>query len=474
LKKLFLITTLLLALLPHGSVAAQEVDLAPSELKTSPVLITGYQVYDGGFDFIQIYNTSSEMISLKNWTIAWEIKSPDNEITAVKVPLQSWLPRQEYAIIAEQSAVDDADLEYQPTLNNGEVVSLKIIPPPDLHATYATKDNLFGAGRYAMEATSAGNFTSSRPFKLVDNYPLYGGGLYAPPKTNSLQIVEILANSRHCSPQESDSDLTCYDYIKIFNPTNEPVVLDFYKLRTGWGNDNPGVNNTFTLSGTVQPGGYLTVVTRDDGKPFDITASGGYIWLEDIYGLVKYGNTVYKYPDLGGETYRGFSWAMNNSGEWQWAIPAPNQANDFSRRPKIKTTSKSLVPCKVGQERNPVTNRCRNSATAASALKPCRADQVRNPATNRCRSVTSAASLKPCTSGQERNPETNRCRKVAAASTSLPAIQDVQSTPDGRNYRWWIVGSIAGAIVTFAAWEWRRDIASWISRFKKSNGSPPT
>lgn len=471
-KKLFLITALVLALWPQVKIAAQEVETAPAELKSSPVLITGYQSYGSGFDFVQIHNTSSEMVSLKDWTISWQLGDASGNTTAVNVPLHSWLPGHDYAVIAEQGAIEDPDLEYQASTNDGEITSLKLIPPPELYAEYVTKDNLFDAGRYSMEPTSAGNFTASRPFKLVDDYPFYGGGLYTPPKASSLQIVEILANSRRCSPQDSSSDQTCYDYIKIFNPTDKPIALDFFRLRSGWGNDKPGINNTFNLSGTLQAGRYITVGARDDGQPFDVTANGGYVWIEDIYGITNYKNTVYKYPDLGGETYRGFSWALDNYGHWRWAVPAPDRANNFSQQPKAKTSSNTLVPCKPGQERNRATNRCRSTATSTSTLKPCRPNQERNPATNRCRGATSTSSLKPCAVGQERNPETNRCRKVASASTSLPSIADVESKPDGRNYRWWIVGALAGGAVAFGVWEWRRDIISWIRRVKKPNSGP--
>lgn len=475
LKKLVLVVAFLSLFWPGSTVFAEEVQPAPVELKDSPILITGYQAYTGGFDFIQIYNNSSQMINLEGWRLEWKIINPAGSSSTIKIALQNWLPGNEFAIIAEDGAIDGADLEYQPNPAAGDVTELKIVPPPGGFAAYTTKGNLFSAGRYAMEPTSAGNFSTARPFVLAGaDSPLYGGGLYSPPPKTNLKIVEILANSRRCSPQDANTDLTCHNYIKLFNPTNKPIALDFYRLRAGWGNDNPGINNTFSLGGTLAPGQYLTVVARDDGKPLDLTASGGYVWLEDSYGISKYENTAYRYPDLGGENYRGFSWAMDDSGKWHWAVPAPSGANDFSQRPKIKTTTSTLVPCKPGQQRNPATNRCRSTVSATSTLKPCQPGQTRNPATNRCRGATSTSALKPCMVGQERNPETNRCRKVAAASTSLPSIQDIESAPDGRNYRWWIVGLVAAGAIGFATWEWRRDIASWLSRFKKPSGSPPT
>lgn len=473
-KRLILLLTLLI-LLPTASVSAQDIEQASTELKTSPVLITGYQADSSGFEFVQIYNNSSQIISLDGWQLAWTLTDENDNITNVKIPLQNWLPGEQYAIVAEHGMIDGADIKF--TLNNpnnGVVGELKIIPPADKYAAYTVKGNLFDPGRYTMEPTTAGNFTISRPFvQATEDAILYGNGLYTPPKNTGLKIVEILGNPRHCSPEDASYDLTCNDYVKLQNPTNKPIVLDFYRLRLGWGNDNASLTNSIALSETLEPGGYYTVALRDDEQPLSITASGGYVWLEDFYGITKYLSTTYKYPDLGGEAYRGFSWAIGNSEQWLWGVPSPGAANNFSRQPEIKQTSSELKPCAPRQERNPTTNRCRSMAASTSTLKPCKVGQERNPVTNRCRNLEAASSLKPCQPGQERNPETNRCRKVAGASTDLPEVQDIQSTPDNRNYRWWIVGSVAAGAATFGAWEWRRDIAAWIARLK-TRGSPPS
>lgn len=473
LKKLFL-TTLILAILPYGNAAALQAEPKPTQLETSPLIITGYQTYSGGVSFAQIYNNSSQLINLDNWFVQWKLESGSNT-TNVKIGLKHWLPAGQYIIVAEDDSVAGADLEFSPN-HQGNVKELKLVPPDQTYAEYITKGDMFTPfGRYEMEPTTAGNFTISRPFKLAEaSSPLYGGGLYKVPDAPGLKIVEILATPRNCSPQDASSDPTCGDYIKLYNPTTVPIALDHYRLRLGWGNDSPGISNTFSLTGELKPGGYQTISQRDDSEPLNINASGGYVWLEDIYGIKKYGETAYQYPDLGGEDHRGFSWAANpETNAWQRAVPSPDLANNFTIIPMLSTeNSSNLKPCAPGQERNSETNRCRNIASAASSLQPCKVGQERNPETNRCRSTaTTATTLKPCGVGEERNPDTNRCRKVAAASTELPNVQDIQSTPDGRNYRWWVVGAVGAGAIAFGVWEWRRDIASWMSRLKRP-GSP--
>lgn len=54
-----------------------------------------------------------------------------------------------------------------------------------------------------------------------------------------------------------------------------------------------------------------------------------------------------------------------------------------------KTRKRELKPCKEGQARNPVTNRCRKitarkEKTPRVEAKPCPDGKIRNPATNRC------------------------------------------------------------------------------------------
>lgn len=66
------------------------------------------------------------------------------------------------------------------------------------------------------------------------------------------------------------------------------------------------------------------------------------------------------------------------------------------RAPRKK---RELKPCKPGQERNPLTNRCRK-------IKPEGVAKEKAPRKKR--------ELKPCPPGSERNPATNRCRKIRA------------------------------------------------------------
>lgn len=303
------------------------------------------------------------------------------------------------------------------------------------------------------------------------NAVLYSDPLYTPPAdTGGLQIVEILPNARDCSPLETD--LTCSDYVKLYNPTAQPIDLAQYRLRIGYKGQSASVSNTFTWGQTLDPAtdelllppySYFTLTARNDGTPLSITDTGEYIWLEDAYGVQVY-DPVVQYPDASSTTKVGWVWAFDGTG-WRWSsAPQPAGANYFppdAPASVISPVIPALSSCAPGQERNPATNRCRSIVATSIATQPCGAGQERNPATNRCRSVLGAsttAALKPCPAGQTRNPSTNRCRKDAAASVA--AVQDVATAATSTGVQWPMVIAvlIAAGALGYAIFEWHQDM----------------
>src|SRR5690606_36338964 len=127
-------------------------------------------------------------------------------------------------------------------------------------------------------------------------------------------------------------------------------------------------------------------------------ANDGTVWLEDVYGFEAYNLGVPPYigSDLAAQS--GRSWAYNAStGTWQWATPAPFEAQN------------NFTPVEAGK----------GSAKQERELVPCRSDQYRSEETNRCRNITSSNTLKPCKEGQYRSEETNRCRSIAVTAAGV-------------------------------------------------------
>ena len=292
--------------------------------------------------------------------------------------------------------------------------------------------------------------------------------LYAPPADASgIQILEILPNARSCSPLETDP--TCGDYVKLYNPTDLPVDLAQYRLRIGTKGQSESITNTLTWNRNVDPTNdelvlpshqYFMLTSRNDGQALSITDGGSYIWLEDAYGTTIY-QPIVQYLDASSTTKVGQAWAYDGT-NWLWTTaPQPGLANYFppvvlSDSVSVNTVS-TLAPCGNNQYRNPDTNRCNTITAAVATLTPCGLGEERNPDTNRCRSVVTASTQPaPCPSGSERNPDTNRCRKVAVASTAN-AIEDV-TAPSVDNNGWFVATLVTGLALAYAIYEWRQDI----------------
>jgi hypothetical protein len=304
-----------------------------------------------------------------------------------------------------------------------------------------------------------------------------------------LQVSEILANPRDCSP--IDAALDCDDYVKLYNPTTQPIDLSMFRLRSGYQGQSSTSSNTFLLDGVLLPSHYQVVVNTADNRPISLTNTGGYVWLEDTYGVKLYSPTVQAYADASSDSRKGQAWAYDAAdGSWKWAsLPTP--ADTPSVFPTVVTAETatetmytpcqpnqyrspetnrcrlipipeiaSLAACSPGQYRSPLTNRCRNAETAAS-LMPCAEGEERNPATNRCRRIGNTEStLVPCQPNQERNPETNRCRSKTAAADSAAVPFPVEMTPQtGTSFvGWWVLGGISAVAASYGIFEWRQEL----------------
>lgn len=440
----------------------------------SPIIITGYSTQGSTLRYVQAFNGSSDVIDVTGWKIRYSLAGAPDPIEVAT--LSGLLKPGGYLVIADTSDIGNADFGYSltmPQAETREVSSIEIIPNISYlpHSTSVKTDLKHGHWRRNISA-STGNYVSTfTAFTPDAQFMLYGSGLYDYPETTGLQIMEILANPRNCSPIEAAGD--CGDYIKLYNATSATIDLSAFRLRSGYKGQSVTSSNTFSLSGTIAPGQYLTVASGGDGHLITLANSGGFVWLEDKYGLMIYESTLLGYPDGASDAKKGQAWAYDMSdGVWKWTIqPTPyGGASVFppppAPKPKVTATS-APVPCKAGQYRSEETNRCRNIASDATALAPCDEDEERNPETNRCRKLATLASqqLAPCKEGQERNPETNRCRNVAA-STPAPAAFGVETVGEASKafVGWWALGGLGILALGYGVWEWRQEMMGVIQK----------
>jgi hypothetical protein len=478
-----------------GSAQSVTAPSPASSSASSPVIITAYKLSANDIPFVQLYNNSDTVAPLAGMSV--EVVDPSAP-TAAPLPvveLDGWLAPRSF-LVAANSTVSGADVAYSLPVETMQALQLQVAKTLQLRV--GTQGSYGGVAAQGIEwmtrkptVTGGSNYsTTAITFEENKTSVLYGMGLYYPASnTAGLVIVEILANARSCSPFDAAPD--CGDYIKLHNPTNQPIDLGDYRIRSSSSSSASNTSNTFYLDGLLLPGAFALVQHEADGDLLALTNTGGYVWLEDRYGVAQYEPPI-EYVDASVESKKGHSWAVDDTGAWRWMMPAPAGANYWPPPVEVVVAPVATVSgdCGPGRERNPDTNRCRNSMLAVSSLTPCKSGQERNAETNRCRSVLGAATtLTSCKSGESRNPETNRCRKDSATSSSLtPCKPGQERNPDTNRCRnvqsavntasitdvktaqlkdtkaWWLAGAIILAALTYAIYEWRQDI--WL-RFQK-------
>lgn len=439
--------------------SARAIVPVPTEtpVPVSPLLITAYSVSATGLDFVQLYNTSDELISLDGMQLNYVRKADLTNGTALT--LGGLMKPGSHILLASADSplAPYAAMTFLPI--GVQLKSIQITSP-----TFAplglTKDLSTTTGViYARTLIATGYSTASTAMDtaLATDRKLYADSLYVVPDEPLVSIVEIYPHASDCAPNDTSS--LCGDYIKLYNPTDDPVDPSSYRLRSD--SSTSENSNAFQLDayGMIAPHGYLAVSLRDDGGKMSLTDSGGYVWLEDAAGVKLYDDTIVNYPSAGSDSKVGYAWALADDATWQWtSAPNPIGANTFpppapvveaastlaecpegkyrspetNRCRSVEEAVNDLAQCDEGQERNPLTNRCRSIVTASASLTPCDAGQERNPATNRCHAVeAAAATVTACATGQERNPETNRCRKIVSATTppaEAPVAQKASSS----------------------------------------------
>ena len=406
-----------------GAMPASALDTAPTQpvLPASPLMITAYQASVDGLDLVQVYNDSDELLRLDGMTL-WYSQADGASVGAVA--LSGYMRPYAHAVIAAVDVLvssEGIEFRFVPTGATPKAVWVSVdgYAPVTIPSDVKADGKVYKRGRTTTGYSTAASALNSALVGAV----LESDILYLPPGPPRLEIIEVLTRARDCSP--FDQDVRCGDYIKLrVLPGYVEGDEVGYRLRTG---GESSVSNTFSLLNSSRHGEYILQRIRDDGARISLSNSGGYLWLEDAYGLERYHETLVEVADAGSEKYIDRSWALNGDiGTWQWALPNPTGENIFPEvvEPVVSVAAESVCP--AGKYRNPETKRCRSIEDAVSELAACEEGKERNPATNRCRSVvtTASAALMPCDVGQERNPTTNRCRSVLAASQALTPCKD--------------------------------------------------
>lgn len=465
----------------------------------SPVIVTGFSFTASRLNYMQLYNSSSEVVDIRGWTAEYMISGGVS--MPVPVTLSGLLKPRTYTVIGESLAVPTAPFLFSSTVplaTDTQVISGLRLTAPALYLNHdvatptintSTVSVLTSPKTYYWQrntSTSTGNYLSTfAAFVPGPSFVLLLDPMYEYSTETALQFTEILPNPRNCSPLESELD--CSDYVKLYNSSDQVIHLSLFRLRNGYLGQNPSSSNTTALSGDLQPGQFAIV-------PTNITNTASWVWLEDVYGMYRYNTTVQNYEDASADSKKGQAWAYDEiDGVWKWttspqpydspsifpapppepspviSTPVPCKENQYrseeTNRCRTVEITTSLTPCQDGQYRSEETNRCRSVVGAISSLVACSEEQERNPLTNRCRTIASKAnSLVPCNENQERNAQTNRCRNIVKSVPSAAfAIEPVKE--GGKAFvGWWALGGVGVLAGGYGVWEWRREMAGAIRK----------
>ena len=482
----FLVCLLLAAtsLYPTRAYAlATSVTPATEFAQTAPVLITAYQTTGLATELtaVEIYNSADTLVQLTDWKLEVVTKDTAVHDVAMSSTYTGRLLPGEHAVASVAGPTTYTLARARQTL---AITSIQLVYT-GIDTVYRPVTALIKDGSdvpFFRGYTTTGYSTAAQPFAASPSRDFYDDGLYqAPAGPAGLRIAEVYPYASDCAP--SDTAILCGDYIKLLNTTDTDMQVDELVLRTDSSSSNRTSSNTFTLAGIVKAHDVVTIHATDAGGRISLTNSGGYVWLEDVWGLARYDETMTQYESAG-TSQQGYAYALDSAGSWQWTTtPQPAGTNvitapvtqlaecpegkyrnpDTNRCRTIEEAVNALSVCEEGYERNPVTNRCRKIATATTAgLTPCKEGQERNPATNRCRSIASAvAELIPCDEGYERNPATNRCRKLKQDTVPEAAFAVAPTAAKGGvdMAGWWAFAGVSAIAITYAVWEWRQDIA---------------
>lgn len=451
---------------------------------TAPLMLTAYQTAGAATSLaaLEFFNAGDQPIAMSDWRIEVATKSGSRQAIVLSTEHKGFLLPKEHITAAVKQ---QATYELESAKQESPIVAVDIsYALPDMAyrpATAVIKDT--SDVPFFRTYTTTGYSSAAQPFAATPSRSFYDDGLYEPPVMPAgLTIVEVYPYASDCAPD--DASVLCGDYIKLQNNSENVVPLDDLVVRTDSSSSMRTASNTFMLSGNIQPHGIVTVAKTDGGSSISLTNSGGYVWLEDAWGMVRYDGMMTKYEPAG-VGQQGFAYALGSGNIWQWTTtPQPLGTNiitapiiaakvvtecpegkyrnpDTGRCRTLEEAVNAISVCDEGYERNPVTNRCRKIQAATTAvLTPCLEGQERNPMTNRCRSIASAvAELLPCEDGQERSPETHRCRK--AAQNGIPKAEfPVQPVQQARQDMagWLALGGVVAVAAGYGAWEWRSEI----------------
>jgi hypothetical protein len=258
----------------------------------------------------------------------------------------------------------DTEGRYIDTDNNAADFAVNGVPTPESHHTEATTTEPpveEGENQTPPEQTPQEPPQSD----VQAQEPLPTETVETPsPTLLPLRLSELLPNP--APPASDNSD----EFVELYNPNDEAVDLEGYKLQTG-----NSFSYSYTLTDdTIGPRSYLALPVTRTGLL--LANSGGKARLLDPGGAVISETSPYaEAPD-------GQAWAFI-TGTWQWTLlPTPDQPNELLLpAPKpVKAASVKKAATKTAAKKTTAKVKAASTTTKKKTALPVERDVYEDPA----------------------------------------------------------------------------------------------
>lgn len=409
-------------------------------------------------EFVELYNASDQNVDISHYKVEYYSATSDFTTPSRSIPLHGTLYAGKHYLLASTGYLANKVNDSFSAGFSKMGGHIRLISPDPSDSTKKLVHDLVGWGTalhpedvaapalpdgssLLRKTDTNGHFIDTdnnsddfainpTPTPIADNVPPESGGQPSNPDPNSggtttppendpiqppaaqllpLQITELLPNP---APPASDS---LDEYVELYNPNDEPLDLNGYKLQTG---KLFSYSHTFS-DGTIPARTYQAHMVTETRVL--LANSGGKARLIDQSG------TIVSETDPYDNAANGQAWALV-AGAWDWTTtPTPNEANiltaPLAKQAALSSTSNTKTPKKT-------------------AVK--------------------AANTKKSASGSKKSSKSSASAGSPTANTSDPAgINEPAALHPA------VLAGVSALAVGYAAYEYRHDMANRLYQFRR-------
>lgn len=378
-------------------------------------------------------------ISLAGTTIGYT-NSSGNYTVLVEFPENSWMTSETLLLrLASSPDSELAALNYAKTLAFKAGVDLRINDEVADEVCWTGKDECYVEFKSASPTTLVRNLETGNFEHLVEYEPVYDVNSYRADETKEDEGYGMVSQ---CAGLMFSEILSYYEsikaeqFIEIYNPTSEQILLDGCKIRYK--------NKDYNLGGIIPAEKYYLYYP----KGFSLTKNPtnfNSLELVDVDGKVV-SKMTYPNGQRKGTSYAFIGYDSNAVEIWKTTYaPTPGEPNNYQ---EFKT-------CEAGKVLNEATGNCVKVTSVEE--KTCKDGYFLNILTGRCNKVKTVEE-KTCKEGYYLNPETNRCKKIKENTGANYSLEPEKYEEESSFVALYVVIGVVLVGLGYLVYEFRHEI----------------